>query len=87
MIRVSILSNDVMPQGVAGADIYTLEHPTWALESNQLKERRRCNLGGDGEPTLQHGDRQVGPGAGRPIGGAGQPHLAASASLPRRGVL
>ena len=51
MIRVSVLLNDLMALGVAGADIYTLEHPTWALESNQLKERRRCNLGGDGEPT------------------------------------
>jgi hypothetical protein len=29
----------------------------------------------------------VGPGVEQPIGGAGWPHMAASASLPRRGVL
>ena len=28
MIRVSIFSNDLMPQGVAGAGIYSLEHQT-----------------------------------------------------------
>ena len=27
MIMVSVFSNDLMPQGVAGAGIYRLEHP------------------------------------------------------------
>ena len=55
MIRVSVFSNDlmtgVMSRGVAETDIYRPKLPTSALGSNRLKVRRRCNLGGSGEPT------------------------------------
>jgi hypothetical protein len=38
-------------------------------DQTNLKEQRRCNLGGDGEPTFEWGADRWGPQAGRPVGG------------------
>ena len=53
--------------------------------SNQtdLKECRRYNLGDDAEPTFKGGADRWAHGARQPIGGAGQPHMAATYPLLR----
>jgi hypothetical protein len=81
MIRVSIFSIWLNPLGgVVGAGIYRLERPAWALGSNRLNGRRRCNLGGGGEPTLRCGGWQW-------TQGAGCPHLAVTCPPLWCGVL
>ena len=43
------------------------------LDQTNLKERHRCNLGGDGELTFEGGVDRWAQGAGRPAGGADRP--------------
>ena len=55
----------------------------WSVNSGpsdqtDLKEQRRCNLGGGGEPTFEGGANRWAQGARRPIGGASQPHMEAT---------
>ena len=50
-------------------------------DQTDLKERRRCNLGGGGEPTFEGGADRWAQGAGRPAGGVGRPHMAATYPL------
>ena len=40
-------------------------------DQTDLKQRRRCNLGGSGEPTFEGEDDMWVPWAGWPAGGAG----------------
>ena len=53
------------------------------LDQTDLKERRRCNLGGGGEPTFEGGADRWALGTRRPAGGAGRPHMAAPRGLLR----
>ena len=53
------------------------------LDQTDLKEWRRCNLGGGGEPTFKEEHDMWVLWAGRPVGGAGQPHM----SVPLRSAL
>ena len=52
-------------------------------DQTDLKERRRCNLGGGGEPTFEGGADRWAQGGGRPVGGASQPHMVATYPLLR----
>ena len=47
------------------------------LDQTDLKGRRRCNLGGSGEPTFEAKTDGSGPQAVWPAGGADQPHMVA----------
>ena len=47
------------------------------LDQTDLKEWRRCNLGGSGEPTFEGGADRWAQGAGWPAGGASRPHMVA----------
>ena len=47
-------------------------------DQTDLKERRRCNLGGGGEPTFEGGPNRWAQGAGRTAGGADRPHMVAT---------
>ena len=53
----------------------------WSINSEpsdqtDLKERRRCDLGGGGEPTFEGGADRWAQVAERPAGGADWPHMA-----------
>ena len=47
-------------------------------DQTDLKERRRCNLGGGAEPRFEGGADRWAQGARRPASGAGWPHMAAT---------
>ena len=59
------------PGRVAGAGIYRPECLSEPLDQTDLKEWRRCNLGGGGEPTFKAEADWWDPQAGRPTSGAG----------------
>ena len=56
------------------------KHPG-PLDQTDLKEQRRCNPRGGGELTYQGEADRWDPQAGRPIGGAGQPHMEVTRAL------
>ena len=53
------------------------------LDQTNLKERRRCNLGGGGEPTFEAEADWWDPRAGWPTSGADWPHMVAPQGLLR----
>ena len=50
-------------------------------DQTDLKQRRRCNLGGSGEPTFEGEDDMWVPWADRPASGVGWPHMSAPRGL------
>jgi hypothetical protein len=50
-------------------------------DQTDLKGWRRCNLGGDGEPSFEGKHDMCVPWAGRPQGGANRPHMSAPQGL------
>jgi hypothetical protein len=82
MIRVMSSQMTYASWSGAWVYLYCLELATWALRSNRLKKRHRCNPEVGGGTTIAIGRLIEGPTGHRPTGGADRPHM-----LPPRGWL